>query len=198
MQRATIGAAATIGLAIFLIPTLLLASYWYWYESRSEQRWEYRGSDPSIIVDEGTMHGGFPVTVVGGVLGYEPDGRCLYLEVDPSFVASVQDPLSGTQAPLRVPIVWPKATRSVQVDGLRGVAVDAFVGRIGGRVLLEGDEVWGQGWFASVGVDLHLAIGGPSVGRCTPEAGVAVHFTDRERLPYRGENDPDVRLAELP
>lgn len=65
-----------------------------------------------------------------------------------------------------------------------GVAVDAFLGRFGGRQLFEGDEVWGQGWFPAIGHDLYLIVGGPAAVPCIPGDGFVGHFTNVDRLPY--------------
>lgn len=145
----------------------------------SQSYWELRGEDPILVEDQDRVH---PVTGAGaagiaGQLGYEPDTGCLVLDVDPKV--DVWGPGEALlPSPVRAAVVWPKGTRPlIADDGRRGVAVGAFLGRIGGDPIFEGDRVEGKGWVAVASPDAHLL-----VGSCATDSGAIAVFTDPNEL----------------
>lgn len=93
-----------------------------------------QGSNPRIVVAE---QNGWGDEAIWGVVTYDPQTDCLYLDQAAEFM---DFPSRSTD--LRYGIAWPKTTRAVTSGDRRGVRMDAFLGRIGGTVILDGDHVW--------------------------------------------------------
>jgi len=93
------------------------------------------GDDPRVLVSDAS---GFPHIGVWGVLRYDEQTRCLYLETssDHRHPEVFDRPLA---------VVWPIGSRPAVVDGRPGVRVGGFLGRFGGEVDFPGDILVGQG-----------------------------------------------------
>lgn len=112
-----------------------LGAYIYDFHLSSKSTTTTHGDDPRILVRETLGH---PDQPVWGRLRFDERTKCLYLETSSSWeTRSVLD--------RPVAVIWPKGSRPVFDDGRRGVRVGAFLGRLGGTVLYEGDLLFGAG-----------------------------------------------------
>jgi hypothetical protein len=116
-RRRTALAAATLVVA--------LGAYAGWYHLfPGPEQPALAGDDPRILVQQRPALGG--MEVFAGTLRYAPDTGCLFVE---------------SAGGVRSGVAWPKGTRPIVEDDRAGVRVRAFLGRIGGTTLRDGDEV---------------------------------------------------------